>query len=459
MTARQTLLRGIQFLFIVASVGCVFASAQTTYYVATNGSDSNNGTSLTTPFLTIAHAIGVVNPGDTILVRGGTYTGGKVVTRNGTMSAWITLENYNNETVIWNATSTDTDVIYFYGDGNFDPMYWIVNGLHLVGGTQYTVKIDCPWVKILNSDISQSTDDLIKMVSTAKHILIYGNYLHNQAGAQGSNAQGVDAVGTDWLTVAHNYFYDMVESAAIVKGNVRHVTFEYNRVDNTQNRGFCLGQSTGTQYLNDGTYESYDGIIRNNIFINTGGPCMVSSSAYDSRIYNNTCYEAGTNFVGAVAVLNESQLTPPQANTNVYISNNIVYGSNTTSQPAIHIGTGAMTDNSTLYLDNNIYYNTGGAAATTFSWDDLSLTDVSLATWQSKTGKDLNSRVADPGFANLGNIFATLSIAATSPAVDSAICDTTHFCADNDYVATPRPVDGKNSGTPVTDIGAYEFMP
>jgi hypothetical protein len=32
------------------------ASAGTAYYVAPNGSDSNNGTSITTPFLTLAHA-------------------------------------------------------------------------------------------------------------------------------------------------------------------------------------------------------------------------------------------------------------------------------------------------------------------------------------------------------------------------------------------------------------------
>lgn len=48
------------------------AVAETTYYVATDGSDRNAGT-IDSPFGSFDHAISVVGPGDTILVRGGTY--------------------------------------------------------------------------------------------------------------------------------------------------------------------------------------------------------------------------------------------------------------------------------------------------------------------------------------------------------------------------------------------------
>ena len=47
----------------------------TTYYVAAAGSDSNNGTSTGTPFLTVSHAASVVVTGDTVLGNGGdTFT-------------------------------------------------------------------------------------------------------------------------------------------------------------------------------------------------------------------------------------------------------------------------------------------------------------------------------------------------------------------------------------------------
>lgn len=428
-------------------------SFATTYYVATNGSDSANGTSLTTPYATIKHAVSIVNPGDTILVLGGTYTGGVVVTRNGTMANWITLANYNNEQVIWNALPTDQEVIYLYGDGKFDPMYWIVNGFTMVGGAQYSVKIDSPWVKLLNNDISGSYDDIVKMVQTSKNILIYGNTLHNQTSTAGEAA--IDAVGSEWITISHNWIHDSTSSAVIAKGNASNVVMEFNRVDNSAYRGLCLGQSTGSQFLYNGPYENYNGIIRNNILLNTKGACLVASSSFNARIYNNTCYVAATAYLGGIAVLNEAESGQP--NTDVYISNNILYSSNAAGQPDIHVAPKAMTDNTTLYLDNNVYWNTGGATATTFSWDDLNLYNVPLAKWQSATGKDIHSVVGDPAFANLTNTDVTLSISSFSPAVNKALCDSTHFCAEIDYVGTDRNEDSDGNAT--SDVGAFEYVP
>jgi uncharacterized repeat protein (TIGR02059 family) len=44
-----------------------------TFYVATNGKDTNNGTSLATPFATWQRGINAAYPGDTVFVRGGVY--------------------------------------------------------------------------------------------------------------------------------------------------------------------------------------------------------------------------------------------------------------------------------------------------------------------------------------------------------------------------------------------------
>src|SRR5205823_870147 len=45
----------------------------TTYYVATNGSDSNAGT-INQPFQTIRTGLSRLHPGDTLYIRGGTYS-------------------------------------------------------------------------------------------------------------------------------------------------------------------------------------------------------------------------------------------------------------------------------------------------------------------------------------------------------------------------------------------------
>ena len=59
-------------LMLVLLAACSIVSGKT-YYVATNGKDTNNGTSLATPFATWQKGINAAYPGDTIFVRGGIY--------------------------------------------------------------------------------------------------------------------------------------------------------------------------------------------------------------------------------------------------------------------------------------------------------------------------------------------------------------------------------------------------
>ncbi|NLO70538.1 MAG: T9SS type A sorting domain-containing protein [Porphyromonadaceae bacterium] len=71
------------------------------YYVATNGSDSNNG-SLNAPFKTLQKAVSLVNPGDYIYLRGGTHimTVSSIVidrSKNGTSSSMIRVHAYGSE--------------------------------------------------------------------------------------------------------------------------------------------------------------------------------------------------------------------------------------------------------------------------------------------------------------------------------------------------------------------------
>ncbi len=51
------------------------AANASTFYVSATGADKNAGTSLSSPFLTIQHAINVASEGDTVLVASGTYKG------------------------------------------------------------------------------------------------------------------------------------------------------------------------------------------------------------------------------------------------------------------------------------------------------------------------------------------------------------------------------------------------
>ena len=71
-----------------------------TYYVATNGKDTNPGT-LDLPFKTIQHAVSVLDAGDSVYIRGGTYREAiSIEDLHGTKDNPITIQNYNDEEVI-----------------------------------------------------------------------------------------------------------------------------------------------------------------------------------------------------------------------------------------------------------------------------------------------------------------------------------------------------------------------
>jgi hypothetical protein len=73
--------RLLSVIFVVLFT-CEATAAGTTYYVATNGNDNNEGKSVKTPFRRIQKAAEVMQPGDTCLIRGGDYRE-KIIPRYG----------------------------------------------------------------------------------------------------------------------------------------------------------------------------------------------------------------------------------------------------------------------------------------------------------------------------------------------------------------------------------------
>jgi hypothetical protein len=71
-----------------------------TYYVALDGDDDDGSEAF--PWRTVQHAVEQVMPGDTILVRSGTYAGWRIE-RSGTAQAWITLKAAPGTSVVVNA--------------------------------------------------------------------------------------------------------------------------------------------------------------------------------------------------------------------------------------------------------------------------------------------------------------------------------------------------------------------
>ena len=87
-----------RLLFLLVTM-LSFVLSASTYYVAMNGSDSNDGT-IKHPWKTFEISITKVNAGDTLYFRGGIYYESSVNFQlNGTSSAPVDIQAYANENV------------------------------------------------------------------------------------------------------------------------------------------------------------------------------------------------------------------------------------------------------------------------------------------------------------------------------------------------------------------------
>lgn len=115
-----------KYVVIVIQLGLtlsVSSPTQNTYYVSNSGNDSNTGTE-SRPCKTLKKAAAIVKPGDTVLIRGGTYQSVKI-TRSGQQGAPITFKSFPGETpIIKSGPSTQGIKIQ-------DADYIIVDGFHI----------------------------------------------------------------------------------------------------------------------------------------------------------------------------------------------------------------------------------------------------------------------------------------------------------------------------------------
>lgn len=127
------------FFFII--LGLSLSASSNTWYVATTGSDLGSGTQQS-PFLTIAKAVSVVQPGETIYVRGGTYNLTTVITisKSGTSNSVISLLSFPGELPVLNFSAQLLDPasrgILLKGN------YWRIKGISITGAGDNGMKIE-----------------------------------------------------------------------------------------------------------------------------------------------------------------------------------------------------------------------------------------------------------------------------------------------------------------------------
>ena len=135
-------------LLLLSYFGIPVSGFSQPYYVATNGSDTNSGT-LSSPFRTREQAVSVVQPGQTIYIRGGTYnlTATIAISKNGAANSLISLVAYQGERPVLNFSS------HAFGSAGIrlTGSYWHImgiditaagdNGMRIEGGTNNTIEL------------------------------------------------------------------------------------------------------------------------------------------------------------------------------------------------------------------------------------------------------------------------------------------------------------------------------
>ncbi|MEJ3750197.1 DUF1565 domain-containing protein [Actinomycetes bacterium KLBMP 9797] len=170
--------------------------------VATNGNDANPGT-LSAPLATIQRAVDLVQPGGTILIRGGTYAPSTniQILKNGTASQPITMRNYNNERVILDGENMphtpapvggsiprpERGAIHIEGD------YWRLIGLEIIHGPYGVFGLDSSnnyYERLVTRDNYESGFHLF-LTSNNNQIINLDSYGNFDPRNEGESADGL----------------------------------------------------------------------------------------------------------------------------------------------------------------------------------------------------------------------------------------------------------------------------
>ena len=432
-----------------------------TLYVATNGNDNNPGT-LSSPFKTLPAAIEAANPGDEILLRGGNYSSQEIRINKSNLH----IKSYPNEWAVITAITSVEDISSCLWYNEPETSGGSLERLEIVGGYYYAIKFETNWdwdnsvpfsqrqgvsnVLVKDCNIHHSGRDGIKLTPACANITILNCEIHHTGVGPGAlidlNAEGIDNVNAPNLTVRGCYIHDIATSGIYVKGGGRNCIIEGNRVEHCGEGGIYLGFYTDAEWfdtnLNPTYFENVNGLVVNNLIVNTQHAGIGLWGAKDAQVYNNTVINGGQAehaglFLNTTDVWLDDNNSARVGSQNVRIQNNIFIQSAAQELALVRVREGSLAGNNNI-IDNNIYYDPNGAV---FLDDNLDWQDWTLAQWKAQTFRDLHSFDVDP------KLSATYHLLAASPCINAGV----------NIPLVVRDIDGQLRSDGANDVGADEF--
>jgi len=323
-----------QLIYLVCILAIAIPVMAADYYVAEDGSNSNDG-SFNSPLATIAYALDNANPGDTVYVRGGTYTEVEIWynTDGGEEGAYITLEGYPGETAILTGGRLVIESKYMkiknlhFDDYGFGVRRWEGRGYqqshHIeISGNRFSTDDVAIFFMCDNGLVEDNIFDLS----------YYAVYLMQGDG----NVIRNNIIHTTIQYSIHVYDEDKYQYAGVEDPLISNLLIEGNIINGSQTRAgivISAGESTSKGIDIDGV------IVRNNVTTNhdiAGIAVYYYGSVRDVNLLNNAIYNSNTGIdIGADDA------------DDISIINNIL-SSNTQ-----HMDITGITD---LVVDNNLFF-------------------------------------------------------------------------------------------------------
>jgi hypothetical protein len=153
-------------------------------YVSHAGSNANPGTRAR-PWRTIQKALQALEPGETALVRSGTYTENLLMSRAGTASAPITVRAYPGERVVLHAASpADADgdsypIQITTGAAYFRLHGFVIENSFGTSSANVFVSGEANHIELSRNEIRYGQDQGIFADNTTHHVHIVGNRIHD----------------------------------------------------------------------------------------------------------------------------------------------------------------------------------------------------------------------------------------------------------------------------------------
>ena len=261
-------MRFLSFFLLWVGVSAAFGQANTSFYVAKTGDDSNPGTQAA-PWRTVQHAADTVRAGATVNVRGGVYEERVTVKSSGNATdGYVTFRSYPGEKAI-------LDAEHLVPEGR--------SGILTIHNQSY-VRIEGFEIRNFHTADRHLTPLGIGVLGAGSHIELLKNNVHHieqtfngrDAPGHGANGFGIAVYGTDAKTPISELVIDGNEvhhlktgssESLVVNGNVTNFRITHNVVHDNNNIGIdVIGfERTAPDPAVD---QARDGLVSGNLVYN-----------------------------------------------------------------------------------------------------------------------------------------------------------------------------------------------